>query len=153
MSLPQDAEIVFDDEIFVPDINSHPAESDMIRDEEQPAKISPGLKRKAAAEAAKNERCVLPPRWRFPTNTRSARVKRAKDLSATRMVPTMKKPSGVRSGWTPLTTTATHTQPFTVVGQDEDETDQDDEEESKDIKPAGKLMRSSSVGHAKDIRN
>jgi len=75
--LLQDAELVFNDEIFTPEINSHPTDSDVIEDDDeitgdddngigddaQPrastAKISPGLKRKAATEAAKNERCVL----------------------------------------------------------------------------------------------
>ena len=78
--LLQDAELVFNDEIFTPEISSHPADNDVIEDNDnipgdndnnnnkigddaQPGasttKISPGLKRKAAAEAAKNERCVL----------------------------------------------------------------------------------------------
>ena len=74
------------------------------------------------------------------------RVKRAKDLSATRMVPTMNKPSGARSGWNPLTTAPAHAQPRIIGEPDEDESDQGGEEESEDIKPAGRLVRSSSVG-------
>jgi len=61
------------------------------------------------------------------------------------MVPTMKKPSGVRSGWNLQTAAPACVQPSVVVEQDEDETDQGGEEESEDIKPAGRLIRSSSV--------
>ena len=150
MLLLQDAEFVFNDEIFTPEINSHLVDDDAIGDKAQSGstakKISPGLKRKVVTEAAKNERCVTA-LLHFQTNAQSARVKRAKDLSASRMVPTMKKPSGARSGWTPLTTAPTRTEPLTVIGEDGDETDQGGEEESEDIKPPGRLIRTSSVGH------
>ena len=51
------------DDIFVPDINPQPSNMNVIEDGDDddqpdatPAKISPALKRKAASEAAKNER-------------------------------------------------------------------------------------------------
>ena len=63
-SPPQDAELVFADDVFTPEIDTHLGNDGMIEDEGQssPAtpKISPAVKRKAATEAAKSERCVFP---------------------------------------------------------------------------------------------
>ena len=155
--LPKRAEITFHDDIFTPDIDMRDvADVEIIDDEVPPSsasatKISSGLKRKAATEAAKSERSASSPHHTSSLTYQTPRVKRAKDIELARMKPTMPKPSGKRPGHN-LPTTVTHTKATTVVTPDEDETDHDYEEESEDIKPAaGSLMRSSSVCHFESI--
>ena len=121
----------------------------MVDDEVQPvANISPALKRKAAAEATKNERCGLPLHWSHELICKVPRVKRAKDLDEARMKPTLKKPSGRRNGKNlPISLQGAQALEHDIdtAADDEDETDAGGEDESEDIKPPGSLTRSSSV--------
>jgi len=118
--------------------------------------ISPALKRKAVAEATKKERYASLLRDCPELTHEVPRVKRAKDFDKARMKPTLKKPSGKRTGQGPLTTTQ-GIQAFglgsdVAAEQDEGDTDADNEDESEDIKPPGGIMRSSSVGCFECVR-
>jgi len=145
--------MIFHDDVFTPNTNSQSVDVELIDDKAPSStvatKISPALKRKAVTEATKIERFVSMSRRTPNLMHKTPRVKRAKDIKAARMNPTMKKPSGKRSG-NGLPITTANKQTVTVMTQDEDETDYDVEEESEDIKPAaGSLRRSSSVRYSK----
>lgn len=129
--------------------SEHPSNVDIVDNEVQhTANISPALKRKAAAEATKNERYGLPLLWPHELTRNVHRIKRAKDLDEARMKPTLKKPSGRRDDNNPPASLHggwESKRDINTAAEDDNETDAGSEDESEDIKPPGSLTRSSSV--------
>ena len=68
------------------------------------------------------------------------------------MKPTLRKPSGKRSGHaTPVASSVAELAMFKIQGEDDNDTDDAAEDESEDIKPTGKLTRSPSVRRFKPV--
>lgn len=87
--------------------------------------------------------------WSHKLTCEIPRIKMAKGLEEARMKPTLKKPSGKRTGQNvPASSQSIQTFKHNtdVTEDDEYETDTGGKDESEDLKPAGGLTRSSSVG-------